>query len=60
MDAGKPAGGKWNFDTDNRESFGVKGPGDLPPRVAFQPDAITQDLLLLVNSRFADHPGSLD
>ena len=60
MNAGKPVGGKWNFDSDNRESFGAKGPGALPPRVAFEPDAITQDVLRLVNTRFADHPGSLD
>ena len=30
MDSGKPAGGEWNFDHDNRESFGKNGPGFLP------------------------------
>jgi deoxyribodipyrimidine photolyase-related protein len=60
LDDGKPAGGAWNFDADNRESFGRDGPGALPPPTRFAPDAITQDVLALVNRRFADHPGTLD
>ncbi len=60
MDAGKPVGGEWNFDADNRESFGAKGPGELPPRSAFAPDATTQEVIALVNTRFASHPGTLD
>ena len=27
MDDCQPAGGQWNFDADNRETFGAKGPG---------------------------------
>ena len=60
LDDGKPAGGAWNFDADNRESFGKAGPGALPPPARFVPDAITQDVIALVNTRFADHPGTLD
>ncbi len=60
MEAGKPVGGQWNFDVDNRESFGAKGPGALPPRSAFAPDAITREVIALVNTRFASHPGTLD
>ena len=60
MEGGKPVGGQWNFDADNRESFGAKGPGALPPRSVFAPDAITQDVIALVNSRFSTHPGTLD
>ncbi len=59
MDGGKPVGGQWNFDVDNRESFGAKGPGELPPRSAFAPDATTREVMALVNSRFTGHPGSL-
>ncbi len=40
MDDGKPAGGQWNFDADNREAFGPQGPGSVPARATFEPDAI--------------------
>ncbi len=55
-----PAGGQWNFDADNREAFGKEGPVGLPAPRRFAPDAITREVLDLVNSRFADHPGRLD
>jgi deoxyribodipyrimidine photolyase-related protein len=60
MDGGKPVGGQWNFDADNRGSFGKQGPGTLPAPSRFAPDAITQDVIRLVQHRFADHPGSVD
>ncbi|CDS53924.1 deoxyribodipyrimidine photolyase-related protein [Polaromonas sp. CG9_12] len=60
MEGGKPAGGQWNFDADNRQSFGAAGPGALPPRSFFAPDAITQGVMALVNARFSGHPGTLD
>jgi len=60
MDNGQPAGGQWNFDADNRETFGRHGPGALPPRTSFEPDAITSEVMGLVQQRFAHHPGSLD
>ena len=60
MDGGKPIGGQWNFDADNRGSFGKQGPGTLPAPSRFAPDAITQDVIRLVQHRFADHPGSVD
>jgi deoxyribodipyrimidine photolyase-related protein len=60
MDGDQPVGGQWNFDADNRESFGKTGPpADLPPPLRVAPDAITQDVIALVNSRFIAHPGSL-
>ncbi len=60
MDGDQPAGGQWNFDADNRESFGPQGPGLVPPRATFDPDATTLEVIALVNTRFADHPGTLD
>lgn len=59
MDGADPAGGAWNFDADNRESFGKKGPGEVEEPVAFPPDAVTRKVLALVEKRFAKHPGSL-
>ena len=60
MDGDQPAGGQWNFDVDNREAFGVDGPGDVPPRTAFAPGPVTREVIALVNARFAAHPGRLD
>ena len=59
MEGKAPVGGQWNFDADNRESFGKAGPQQVPPPTRFAPDAITQDVIDLVNSRFASHPGTL-
>jgi len=55
----QPAGGQWNFDADNREAFGREGPGFVPAPPRFEPDAITREVLVLVNERFAAHPGDL-
>ena len=59
MDGGQPAGGRWNFDAENRGAFGRAGPGLIPRTPRFAPDAITQAVIDLVNVRFADHPGQL-
>ena len=54
MEGKKPIGGQWNFDADNRGSFGKQGPGMLPPPTRVAPDAITQDVMRLVNDKLAD------
>jgi deoxyribodipyrimidine photolyase-related protein len=59
MDGKDPVGGQWNFDADNREAFGKAGPQNVPPPSRFVPDNITQEVLALVETRFASHPGSL-
>ena len=59
MDGNHPAGGRWNFDADNRASFDKAGPQNLTPPTRFQPDSTTQEVIALVNARFADHPGKL-
>jgi deoxyribodipyrimidine photolyase-related protein len=56
---GGPEGGDWNFDAENRGAFSKKGPGALPAPRAFAPDATTRDVLVLVETHFASHPGKL-
>ncbi len=56
---GTPEGGQWNFDHDNRERFGAQGPGFVPATLRFEPDAITREVLALVDVNYANHPGSL-
>ncbi len=59
MDGNSPAGGEWNFDSENRGSFGKEGPPPIPPPLRLKPDGITAQTIDLVNSRFASHPGSV-
>jgi deoxyribodipyrimidine photolyase-related protein len=53
-----PEGGQWNYDRENRKRLPKNLP--LPERRRFVPDAITQEVLALVATRFADHFGDLE
>ncbi|MDB5533346.1 MAG: cryptochrome/photolyase family protein, partial [Hyphomicrobiales bacterium] len=57
MEGDQPAGGQWNYDSDNRKRLPKSQ--SLPQRFGFAPDAITQDVLELVGNTFADHFGDL-
>ncbi|MBY0504838.1 MAG: cryptochrome/photolyase family protein [Bryobacteraceae bacterium] len=59
MDGNQPEGGEWNYDSDNRESFGKQGPGLLPRAEDFPPDALTREVIAEVQGAFAQHPGEL-
>ncbi|MFM8487229.1 MAG: cryptochrome/photolyase family protein, partial [Bacteroidota bacterium] len=52
---GKPAGGKWSHDTDNREKY----PKDkIPPQVVFPaPNPFTEEAILYVEQHFAGNYG---
>ena len=55
---GGPAGGAWNFDSDNRKALprGLRGPFALQ----FAVDDITAAVISLVSRRFPDHYGALE
>ncbi len=55
---GKPRGGEWNYDSDNRDAF--KQAPRAPKRYTPRPDDITREVMELVEKRFADAPGRLD
>ena len=56
--SGKPVGGKWSYDHENREPW-KEGPTP-PQRPAFKHDEVTHEVERLVNDCFAGHPGQLD
>jgi deoxyribodipyrimidine photolyase-related protein len=59
MDGDQPAGGRWNFDADNRGAYPAAGPGAVPPPLRFEPDAITREVIAVVTRCLPDNPGSL-
>ena len=59
-DEKNPVGEAWNFDKDNRGKFGKAGPGSIPAALSFQPDALTQGVIQLIETRFRDHPGKVE
>jgi len=58
MDGDEPAGGRWNFDAENRKSLPPKL--DVPAVPVFAPDEITQEVMALVRERFKNHVGSVE
>jgi deoxyribodipyrimidine photolyase-related protein len=58
MEADVPAGGRWNFDAENRKRM----PGSVrpPPAPSFPPDATTRAVIALVEREFNGHFGDLD
>lgn len=58
MDAGKPQGGKWSYDADNRKPLPKKI--DLPAEPKAKATIHVKELIPWINEHFADHPGMLD
>ena len=58
MEGAAPAGGKFSHDADNRKPW--KGAPEAPAPPRFRPDAITREVIELVERRYADHPGRID
>jgi deoxyribodipyrimidine photolyase-related protein len=58
MEGGKPAGGKYSFDTENRLSWKGDPPAPEPP--TFPKDPVKEEVGRLVQEHFGHHPGRLD
>jgi deoxyribodipyrimidine photolyase-related protein len=58
MEGGKPVGGKYSYDQENRKPYRNEVP--VPKRPAFPPDAITTEVMDLVSHLFPNHFGSID
>ena len=56
-EAGKPLGGKYSFDAENREPW--NGDPPAPEEPGFPLDPIKEEVLGLVESVFSEHPGEL-
>ena len=57
MARGKPVGGKFSFDAENRRAW--KGDPPAPAEPTYEPDAITREVCELVRRDFGKHPGTL-
>lgn len=57
MAKGKPVGGKFSFDSDNRRAW--RGEPPAPPLPTFEVDAITNEVGDLLRERMGHHPGTL-
>ena len=55
---GKPCGGNWNFDKQNRKPPQAGMP--IPKRISHPKSAVTRDVLALVKRRFSHHFGDLE
>jgi deoxyribodipyrimidine photolyase-related protein len=58
MAGDQPAGGRWNYDVENRKK--LPRSVAVPPAHRFVPDTTTRDVMSLVGRRFADHFGDLE
>jgi len=58
MENGKPVGGRYSFDGDNRETWKGDPPAPRAPR--FRHDAVSNEVFELIATRFRAHPGELD
>ncbi|MBI1415787.1 MAG: cryptochrome/photolyase family protein [Limimaricola sp.] len=58
MEGGKPAGGQWNFDAENRKP--PPGAVEFDGPLRFEPDETVRAVLDIVAERFAGHFGTLE
>ena len=58
MANGRPVGGQFSFDPDNRNPY--KGEVPIPAPPSFAPDAITEEVIGYVATAYAHHFGQID
>ena len=58
MENGRPKGGQYSFDAENRKSFRGQVPVPVPP--SFAPDEITTEVLEYVEQTYPHHFGKLE
>lgn len=57
MDKNQPAGGQWNYDSENRKP--PKQGLNIPNTFVNEPDEITREVINLIDTHFHDHFGDL-
>ena len=58
MEEGKPVGGKYSFDAENR--FPWKGEEQPPSAPVYSVDEVDEEVAEMVRVQFGDHPGHVD
>ncbi|HYP90363.1 MAG TPA: cryptochrome/photolyase family protein, partial [Polyangiaceae bacterium] len=58
MERGKPRGGRFSFDAENRKPY--RGEPAAPETLRFSPDAVTLEVGELIERHYSQHPGQLD
>jgi deoxyribodipyrimidine photolyase-related protein len=58
MEGGRPVGGSFSFDAQNRRPWPGEPAAPTPP--IFEPDEVTREVGELIEEYFGDHPGELD
>ena len=54
---GKPEGGKWSHDADNRRTW--MGEPEAPTPPTFEVDDVTHEVVALVETQYRGHPGAI-
>jgi deoxyribodipyrimidine photolyase-related protein len=55
MQGAQPTGGQWSYDAENRRPY--RGEVPIPARPSFPPDAITLEVIALIEERHPEHFG---
>ncbi len=54
---GKPLGGSWSLDSQNRQPW--DGMAKLPEKIIFESDIIKEEVINMIEDKFSHHPGKI-